>query len=460
MNSGWIASPPEVHSALLSSGPGPSALLAAAGAWSALSSEYAATATELITVLSDVRSAAWHGPSADSYTAAHAPYLQWLTRASIDSARTSAQYEVVAAAYSTALAAMPTQAELALNHTTHAVLTATNFFGINTIPIAVNEADYVRMWVQAATVMATYEAISGAALASVPDTGPPPPILAADTGPGGDDEPTDPVEEAERWFWFIFWNVVIWSTLLHLVSIAVRIPIVLPLMINAINDYIASMQEPSEPVIAEPAPQPLPAVLPIVAGPAHEPVAVAVGAGGALAGSAGTSSAGSAGTTSTGPAPPVAGAEMLGYLVTGGHAEGFGPTLTDHDQSKAPASGVAAATSARAPAARTAAGPAAAPYAHEGICRRHHDADRRRQRNTRGDNDTRLLGIRRRCAGIHRGDAARRCESSGLGPVAWQHLRCRARGTAASRNLGLRPRRAGAVLAPVRPLPPSQGKSL
>ncbi len=154
----WHALPPEVNTARLMAGAGPAPMLAAAMGWEALAAALEGQSAELAVRLSALGEA-WTGGSSDKAISAAKPMITWLQTAAQQAQMRATRATAQAGAYTTALAATPSLIEIATNHITTAVLMATNFFGINTMPIGFNEMDYfVRMWTQAAVAMDVYEA--------------------------------------------------------------------------------------------------------------------------------------------------------------------------------------------------------------------------------------------------------------------------------------------------------------
>jgi PPE-repeat protein len=154
----WHAMPPELNTARLMFGAGPMPMLQAAAGWEAFAIELETQADELASSLAAL-SSTWSGSASERAVAATMPMVIWLRTVSAQAHKRAAQAAAQADSYSMAMVTTPPIPEIEANHITHGVLEATNFLGVNTVPIGVNEFDYfVRMWNQAAGAMDVYAA--------------------------------------------------------------------------------------------------------------------------------------------------------------------------------------------------------------------------------------------------------------------------------------------------------------
>jgi PPE-repeat protein len=154
----WHGMPPELNTARLMAGAGEAPMLQAAAGWEALAIFLETQADELAGSLAAL-SSTWSGTASERAVTATMPMVIWLRTTALQAQKRALQATSQASSYATAMATTPPIPEIEENHVTHAVLEATNFLGINTVPIGVNEADYfIRMWNQAAGAMDAYQA--------------------------------------------------------------------------------------------------------------------------------------------------------------------------------------------------------------------------------------------------------------------------------------------------------------
>lgn len=162
------ALPPEINSARMYSGPGPGPMLSAATAWDGLAATLHATASAYRSVISELTSGSWRGPSAMSMAASAGTHISWLTTTAGQAEQTAYRARAAAAAYEAAHAMTVPPPTVAANRSLLALLVATNVLGQNTAAIAATEAHYGEMWAQDAAAMYTYAGASAAASTLTP----------------------------------------------------------------------------------------------------------------------------------------------------------------------------------------------------------------------------------------------------------------------------------------------------
>ncbi|MGB3475615.1 MAG: PPE domain-containing protein [Mycobacterium sp.] len=177
----FAALPPEVNSGLMYLGVGSGPMLAAATAWSGLAAELHTAAAGYESVVAELTSGAWSGPSSAAMTAAATPFVAWLNTTAGQAEQTALQAKAAVAAYEAAFALTVPPPIIAANRAQLLTLLATNVLGQNAAAIAATEAQYGEMWAQDATAMYSYSALSTTARELEPFA--PPPQTSNPAGP-------------------------------------------------------------------------------------------------------------------------------------------------------------------------------------------------------------------------------------------------------------------------------------
>lgn len=184
----YAALPPEVNVVRLLAGGGPAPMLATAAASSSMAHVLTDLATETQRQIQTLL-LSWQGDGADAARPTWGQYTSWLLQLASVAQLTSTQAASQAQAYSTAVAMSPNLAEILANRAAMATLAATNVLGGATGAVMLGvEADYMRMWIQAAVAMGIYDAQTTAIVSA---------LQSPQNPPQGDGDSSNAASEAQ-----------------------------------------------------------------------------------------------------------------------------------------------------------------------------------------------------------------------------------------------------------------------
>jgi PPE-repeat protein len=169
----FAALPPEINSGRMYAGPGSESMMVAATAWDELAAELGTAASGYNSVIDDLTSGPWVGPTSAQMVSAVVPYVSWMSTAAAQAEEAASQARAAAAAFEAAFAMTVPPPVIVANRALLAALVATNFFGQNTPAIMATEAQYMEMWAQDAGAMYGYAASSATASVLTPYQSPP-----------------------------------------------------------------------------------------------------------------------------------------------------------------------------------------------------------------------------------------------------------------------------------------------